>query len=267
MADERIESDRYSRELDTALLAARSAAEQILSQTTNLRAQKQGLEFKAEVDNLADETIKQIIAGAFPNDSILTEESGFPKNSYERLWVVDPLDGTTNFLNGLRAYSTLIAFVDKGQLVMGVSFLPQTGEEFWAVEEKGAYKGDKQIEVSKIDTVGKASIALDPGYDPQGAEKVTDAYKKLRPRVGNIAMYNANGYTLSLIANGELPALVHFYSKVWECAGLLLVKEAGGKVTDFKGNDVKLDFTKDDGFEFVASNGLVHNDLLALLNK
>lgn len=267
MLEGHVELERYNRELETAFLAARNAGKQIISQRTNSRAEKSGLELKTEVDNLADRTIKRVIAEAFPNDSILTEESGFPQSPAERLWVVDPIDGTTNFINGLRAYSTLIAFVDKGKLVIGVSFLPQSQEMFWAVDGEGAYKGNTKITVSQMADIGKASIVLDPGYHPQGVEKISDAWGKLRPNVGNVGVLNANGYTLSLIANGELPALIHFYSKVWECAGLLLVTEAGGKVTNFKGHNVKLDFARNDGFEFVASNGLIHNALLELLNK
>ncbi len=257
---------QYGMELNAALTAARTAGERIISQINNLQATKIGLEFKAQVDQIANTTIVETLQGTFPNDSFLTEETGFPENSISRLWVIDPLDGTTNFLNGSKFYSTLIAFVENNALVLGVSYLPATDELLWTVKGKGAHLGNKRLTISsKVHQINQASIFLDPGYHPQGEEKLSQAFQQLRPKVGNILMLNANWYALSLLAKGEIPALVHFYSKIWECAGILLAQEAGGKVTDFRGRPLKLDFTQSDGFAFIASNGLIHHQLVQIL--
>lgn len=259
-------SPKYQKELRTAIRAAKAAGKAIL-RASSRKAVKHGMEFKAEVDTIADTTIKKTLAQAFPEIPFLTEESGFPKKPAEKLWVIDPIDGTTNFLNGLREYATLIALVIHGRIVLGVDYLPATDEVFWGVTGSGAYLNGLKIHVSKVNLLQRSALALDPGYHPQGIQQIATTYTKLRPKVGNIGIHNSNGYTLALIAKGELPALIHFYSKIWECAGLLLIQEAGGQVTDFQGKSLKLDFTKSTGFEFIASNGLIHKELLSWLNK
>lgn len=259
------EIPKYSQELAVAIRSVRAAGTIILDQVNNRRAERYGLEFKAEVDKLADDAGVAIIQSEFPGDAILTEEIGIPKTLSDRLWVADLLDGTTNFLNGSRNYSVLLSFVDRGKLVLGVSLLPATNELFYAVEGEGTYLDGERVQVSSVDQLKTSTIALDPGYDPLGGDKVSALFQALRPNVGNVAMYNANGFTLSMLAKGELAGFVHFSSKIWESAGFLLVKEAGGSVTDNKGSDLTLDFTSPIGFQFVASNSLIHNLLLTYL--
>lgn len=259
------EIQKYSKELAVAIKSVRAAGAVILDQVNNRQAERYGLEFKAEVDKLADDAGINIIQTEFPQDAILTEEIGIPKTLSDRLWVADLLDGTTNFLNGSRSYSVLLGFVEKGELVLGVSLLPATNELFHAVEGEGTYLNGKRVGVSSVNQLKISSIALDPGYDPLGGDKVSALFQALRPNVGNVAMYNANGFTLSMLAKGELAGFVHFSSKVWESAGFLLVKEAGGSVTDAKGDNLSLDFTTPSGFQFVASNGLIHDPLLSYL--
>lgn len=255
------EIDKYKAELMTAIEAVQTAGRVILDQENNRIAERHSLEFKSEVDKLADTAGIEVVRKNFPNDNVLTEEQGIPKEISGRLWVADLLDGTTNFLNGSRNYSVLLSFVENGKLKVGVSFLPVTNELFYAIEGQGAYLNGEKINVSTTD-FDKSTVVIDPGYDPNGVEKTAKLMMELRPKVGNIAMYNANGYTLSMLAKGELAGLVHFYSKIWESAGFLLVKEAGGKITDISGEDLKLDFGSSEGFQFVASNGLIHNELL-----
>ncbi len=257
-----LESEKYQKELTVGIEAVLAAGKTIVDQINNNRAERYGLEFKAEVDALADIAGINVIKRFFPEDKILTEEQGIPENISNRLWVADLLDGTTNFLNGSRNYSVLLSFIENGKIKMGISFLPTTNELFYAIEGKGAYLNDKKINVSTINNFNKSTIVLDPGYDPDGGEKVSNLFLKLRPQVGNVALYNANGYTLSMLAKGELAGFVHFSSKIWEVAGLLLVKEAGGKVTDRNGKDLDLDFSSPKGFQFIASNGLIHEDFL-----
>ncbi len=255
------EIDKYKTELMAAVEAVQTAGRIILEQTNNHKAERHSLEFKSEVDKLADVAGIDVIKKYFPNDNILTEEQGIPEKVSGRLWVADLLDGTTNFLNGSRNYSVLLGFVENGKLKVGVSFLPATNELFYAVEGHGAYLNNQKIHVSTTD-FNKSTIVLDPGYDPDGGEKTAKLMLELRPKVGNIAIYNANGCTLSMLAKGELSGLVHFYSKIWEAAGFLLVKEAGGKITDKNGKDLELNFGSDKGFQFIASNGLIHNELI-----
>ena len=156
----------------------------------------------------------------------------------------------------------LLAFVENDQIKNGICYLPATDELFYAVSGEGAYCNNKRIKVSGVEELKRASIILDPGYDPEGDIKVANLYQKLRPNVGNVGAFNANGYTLAMLAKGETAGFVHFSSKIWECSSLLIAQEAGAMITDFKGEELKLNFASDSGFEFVATNSLIHNELL-----
>lgn len=267
MVEQNVEQvENLKKELEVAKSAAREAGQQILL-AGNSNAVKKGYEFKADVDNIADEIIRKQIKEAFPGDSVITEEIGFPEKPSERLWIVDPLDGTTNFLNRLPFYSVLIALAVKEELVMGVSYIPGSDKLLWAVRGKGAWQDNKRLSVSEISDIERISVAIDAGYLPEREKILAEIIAKIGKKIGNIAQLNANGFTLSLIAEGKLPVLVHHSSKIWECAGLILVEEAGGKVTDHSGNKLKLNFKSGDSFAFVASNGAVHEPLLSLLKS
>lgn len=267
MVKENVEKgENFAKELEIAKTAAREAGRQILL-TDNSKAVKKGYEFKAAVDNIADEIIRKQIKEAFPNDSLITEEVGFPEKPSKRLWIVDPLDGTTNFLNRLPFYSVLIALAVNEELVMGVSYIPENDKLLWAIRGKGAWQDDQRLRVSAISDIERISVAIDAGYLPDRERVLAETIAKIGKKIGNIAQLNANGFTLSLIAEGKLPALIHHFSKIWECAGLILVEEAGGKVTDHSGNKLNLNFRSGDSFAFVASNGAVHEPLLSLLKS
>ena len=262
---EKIEFNFNIPELGVAINTTKTAG-QLIRGNSNLQSTKSGLEFKAAIDDLANKTIVAKIKERFPNDAILTEELEFPQEASDRLWVVDPVDGTTNYLNGLRMYTCLISYIEKGKTVVSVAYLPQSDEMIVAITGKGVFLNNKKIDSPNENRpIGRANIVLDPGYDPEGGNKVAETFKKLRPQVGNIAMFNGNGYTLSLMALGEVAGVVHFSSKVWEVAGLHILEESGGKVTDFGGNPLVYDFQKPSAFQFIASRGIDHEDLRKLV--
>jgi len=256
-------SDRLS----VAIEAARNAGELLLT-SPNLRdATQNGLEFKAVVDQLADETIVQTLKDHFPDDAVLTEERGFPKEVTKRLWVVDPLDGTTNFLNGNQMYTTLVAYIENGVPLISVSYLPASDKMVYAVTGHGVYVNGRKLQAQEPHSLQRAIIVLDQGYDPKGIDKIVRAYRQLRPHVGNIGMFNGNGYTLTLMALDQIAGFVHFSSKIWEVAGLHIAQEAGATITDLTGKPIRYDFQNPSAFQFVASHGIPHGDLLALVNS
>lgn len=162
----------YTLHLLTAIDAAQNAGE-LIRKSTNFKASLSGLEFKAAIDDLADKTIISRVRRNFPTDDILTEETGFPSEENKKLWVVNPLDGTTNFLNGLRMFTTLITYVEDGEPIISVSHLPRNNETLVAIKGHGAFINKNKVEKT-ADTrpLRRANIALDPGYDPEGAKKV-----------------------------------------------------------------------------------------------
>lgn len=255
----------YQKEKNVAVQALQQVGEKIEFNKSKIWSEKHGFELKAEIDKICDDTIKKTISKFFPSDSILTEESGYLKKTADRLWVIDPLDGTTNFINGARSYSSLIAFIENGDIMLGVSYLPVSKELLFAEKNNGAFLGSKKLRVSKISELKKSAIIIDPGYIQEGGEKISSLYQLLKSKVGNIGMLNGNGYTLSLMSQGEFAGFIHLSSKIWECAGLFIYQEAGGKITDFNGKKIQFDFSNEKSFEFVAANPKIHQGLLNLL--
>lgn len=259
---------RYQDELEIAIQTAKEAGVAILREINNRTFTQDGSELKSPVDIIAGDIIYGRLHGNFPGDKILIEdrsgqETETPEGKSSRIWVVDPLDGTTNFINGSHDYSVLIGLVENGELVLGVSLLPATDELLYAVKDGGAYCNGKKIHVSEAEDMSKSTVALDSGYDPEGVTQVANLFQKLKPQVGNIAMLNSNGYALSMLSMGRgLAGYIHFSSKAWEAAGLLIAREAGGLITDLNGNNLSLDFSSRSGFPFVASNRKIHPQLI-----
>ena len=255
----------YSEELKVALSLAGKVSK-LLLKNRNTKAIKEGLELKAEIDKKANKLIEGIIKRKFPEDSILSEED-IRTDLNSRIWIIDPLDGTTNYLNALPFYSSLIALWDDGELVLGVCALPSVNEMIWAVKGRGAHIGNRKLRVNNTIPINKAVVALEQGYNQEKTKKMLKIYQRLKACAGTASMFFANGYTLSLIAKGQLPGYINLSSKIWESAGLLIIKEAGGKITDLKGQGLKLKFNDTSGFEFVVSSRRIHNDLLNLINS
>jgi len=246
---------------EIAVEAAERAGVQVLYKFLNEDIKKVGLELKSEADNLANKIITEKLQDFDKDTPIFSEETGLPDREVETFWIIDPLDGTTNFLNNSKMWSVLIALVHKGEVEMGVCSLPATKETYSAIRGKNVFKNGKKISPSWVKDLSKASVVIDQGYRVDGADVLANLYKKLRENVGNIAMFNANGFALCRLAEGQVAGLIYLSSKPWEAAGLLIAEESGARVTDFKGDPLKIDFTSDRGFEFVASNNLIHEKL------
>jgi len=228
--------------------------------------EKAGKQWVSDIDLKAEERIIKVIKRDFPEDNILSEENinltcpqtGKISNS-DFKWIIDPLDGTHNYIKGIDIFGISIAFGVKEEVLIGVIYLPLSEELYLAVKNKGAYKNGKRIFVSKRN-LDQATMIYDSSIRYRKKE-VLSYLNRLADKVFNIRMFGSTVRSLSYIAEGRVDLEIEFSDKAWDFAsGLLLVEEAKGKVSDLKGDRWNLN-TK----EYIASNGVIHRDVLQII--
>ncbi len=222
-----------------------------------------------EADRGAEAAIRARLAVARPDHAVLGEEEGLvgPPDAAHR-WIVDPIDGTSNFVKGIPIWATLVALQHNGQVVVGVASAPALGRRWWAVRGGGAFAGPirapggegRSIHVSDIATIADAHLAYsDVGSFAQhgiGTELTGLTARAWRARgLGDFWMH-------VLVAEGAFDAAMEPIVNVWDLAALqIIVEEAGGRFTDLGGN------ARPDGGSAVSSNGHLHPEVLAALRK
>ncbi len=194
-----------------------------------------------EVDIRSEKLIIQIIHRSFPADAILSEETSptIDPKKHARLWIVDPIDGTISFAAGLPFYTVSVAYAVDGEVVSGALYMADTKEILWAEKGKGAFAGKKPIRVK--DLPWEKSII---GFD-QSIRKRKLAMFKLAPplslEVRFLHMSAGEAYMLGQVAKGNFQGMLAIYPSVWDfAAGIHIIREAGGVVTDFLGRDYPL---------------------------
>lgn len=226
------------------------------------------IEYKGDIDLVtqrdrqSQQIIYKIIKDNFPQHSILGEEDLSVEKDNEFLWLIDPIDGTTNFAHSLPIFCVSIAFLKKGIPRVGVVYVPMLDEMFHAVCGKGAFLNEKQIHVSKKTELGKSLLATGFPYDRRESEiNNVNHFNKFIVRALCIRRMGSAAIDLCYTAAGRYDAFWELKLHPWDtAAGLLLVEEAGGKVTDFSGGPFN-PFKK----ECLASNGNIHPQMLEVL--
>ena len=202
------------------------------------RVRKKGdIDLVTEADLESERKIIASIRKVFPDHSILAEESGHSDGMKDHQWIIDPLDGTTNFAHGFPIYAISIAFALKGEPIMGMVLNPASGEFFTATRGQGARLNAKSIRVSNIDRMIDSLLVTGFPYD------TTDIFEDLMVRFTNclkatqgIRRLGSAALDLCYVACGWIDGFWEQNLNPWDtAAGALIVSEAGGKVTDFKG--------------------------------
>ncbi|MEO5574124.1 MAG: inositol-1-monophosphatase [Gammaproteobacteria bacterium] len=228
--------------LNIAVRAARSAgniiaraADRVDSFTVTLKAQN---DFVSEVDHQAEREIIKVIRKAYPHHGILAEESG-AQNGDDYLWVIDPLDGTTNFLHGFPQFSVSIALKHKGQLEQAVVYDPLRQELFTATRGAGAQLNERRLRVTKIKGLEGALLGTGfPFKQQQHLETYLATFRALFPMTSGIRRAGSAALDLAYVAAGRLDGFWEIGLSEWDmAAGALIVQEAGGIVGDFSGGD------------------------------
>lgn len=237
---------------------------------------KVGTEFKGRstelvtaADRAAEEVIVKGLLEAFPDHAILAEEGVLtPKGrasieSADHLWIVDPLDGTTNFVHGLDYFSVAVALAIRGEPVVGVVHAPAMGRTYTAARGCGAHCNSRPIRVTDTDQVAAALVATGFSYNRSepGADDNTQRLAKALHAVRDLRRFGSAELDLCLTGEGSFDAYWELYLAPYDvAAGSVVVCEAGGVVTDLVGGDDWLY-----GGQILASNGGVHAEMLALV--
>lgn len=227
--------------LATAIKAARRAGQVInrASQDLDLLTIKHKTtnDFVSEVDRSAEQAIIDVLLHAYPDHEILAEESGAQGQS-EHQWIIDPLDGTTNFLHGFPQYAVSIALRHKGALTQAVIFDPTRNDLFTASKGRGAYLNDRRIRVSKKRTLADSLVATGfPYKDFTHLDTYLGMFKEMLQKTSGVRRPGSAALDLAYVAAGHFDAFWEIGLNVWDiAAGTLLVQEAGGLVGDFEGN-------------------------------
>lgn len=250
------------RELEVASRAARRAGELIRGHRPDRVEAKGPIDLVTEVDRAAEAIIIDAISGAFPADAVLAEEGGSTGGSGRRLWLVDPLDGTTNFVHGVERVAVSVALVDGGETVLGVVFDAFQGRLHVALRGGGASTDGHAIRVSTTPDLSSSLVATGFPYDRRERPGFYLAFvEAFMRRTHGIRRFGSAALDLVDVAAGRFDAFWEFGLKPWDtAAGALLVEEAGGRVTDGEGGA----WRPGDPLA-VASNGRVHGEATALI--
>ncbi|MBI3109484.1 inositol monophosphatase [Candidatus Daviesbacteria bacterium] len=219
-------------------------------------------DFATKADVEAEEKIVKILTKNFPNHNIIAEEKNRINKGSAYTWVIDPLDGSLFYIKGLSLFAVSIGLLQNNQPVLGVIYDVSAKNLYFAQKGKGAYLNDKPIAVSKEHDLEAAVVDMDFGHKARRLQKLESYIITLADKMGYLCALGPAVGILGLVAKGSLDAYV-VTAWIWDfAAGVAIVKEAGGKVTDFEGKE--LDWSKD-RLNIIASNGLIHDQILEAL--
>jgi myo-inositol-1(or 4)-monophosphatase len=253
--------------VNIAVRAARNAGNVIvraLNQVDLLTVtEKSQNDFVSEVDNRAEQEIIRTIQKAYPDHAILAEESG-SQGDNEFQWIIDPLDGTTNFLHGFPQFAVSIAVTYRGKPEHAVVFDPMRQEIFSASRGRGAQVNDRRMRVSKRPSLKGALLGTGIPYrDDQDLDTYLKTLRALIPGTAGVRRPGSAALDLAYVAASRLDGFWEFGLKPWDMAGgVLLIQEAGGIVTDFKGTT---DFFESGNV--VAGNLKIHEEMLKIIQS
>jgi myo-inositol-1(or 4)-monophosphatase len=219
-------------------------------------------DFVSEVDVAAERAIIDTLKDAYPTHGFLGEESGSTSHQSDFIWIIDPLDGTTNFLHGFPQYCVSIALQHKGEITQAVIYEPNRNDLYTATKGRGAFLNDKRIRVSKCDKLQDALIGTGfPFRDFKYLDDYLSMFKSMIQKTTGIRRAGSAALDLAYVANGSLDGFWEIGLSAWDiAAGGLLVREAGGIVTDLSGQSGWLE----SGNILVASPK-IHDDMQATI--
>ena len=214
-----------------------------------------------EADEEAERKIGEVLREAFPDHGMLTEEGGETEGQGDARWIVDPLDGTTNYAHGVPFFCTSIALERTGVVVLGVVHDPMANETYAAERGGGATLNGKPLEVSSTDEPARALLGTSFADRPEELETGLDLFGRFAGLARGMRRLGSGALDLCYVAAGRLDGCYEQGYAAWDvAAGVLIVEEAGGKVTDHRGGG----FDPEESEGLVASNGPLHPALVGV---
>lgn len=257
----------YKQELKISKIAARQAG--IFLKKEFFKWHNDKLRYKANnervtwCDKESEKIIFKILNKHFPDYAILSEESGKNNKISDYSWVIDPLDGTTNFTIHHSMFAVSIALYYKKELVMGVTYNPILDEMYFASLGNGAFKDNKKLKVSPHKKLKESLITYCHGAGDSNRKKAYKLYKNFHEKSHHCRHFGCTTLELAMLAAGNTEAHIITGAKLWDVsAGIIIVREAGGKVTNWQSNK----WTKDSS-TLLASNKKIHNICLKELKS
>ncbi len=226
---------------------------------------KNPINLVTDADRAAEQCVIDLLKTRFPDHHFLAEERGRDdEGSSPYRWIIDPLDGTTNFAHGYPTYCVSVGLEYEGRCIMGVVFDPSRNELFTAFEHRGAYLNGRPIHVSNTKALDSSLLVTGFAYDIRETKRNNlDHFAKFALKAQGLRRTGSAALDLCYVAAGRFDGFWEVRLSPWDmAAGSVIAREAGGRLTDFSGNNLSIY-----GQELVASNGRIHEAMLAVLNQ
>ena len=256
-----------SANINVVVKACRKASKTIIRDFGEIEKLQVSLEGPGDYVTASDKKVEEILINelriARPNYSILSEEIGLIKNSEEFKWVIDPIDGTTNFLHGIPHFGISIGLEQKNEIICGIIYDPIKDEMFLAEKGNGAYLNNQRLRVSARSKLKDCIIFTGgPRKEAQNRELSLEEYKKFSSSVDTpILKTGSAALDMAYVAAGRSDGFWHRQLNYWDiAAGIIIVKEAGGFVTDFKGNNQYIEKKN-----ILVTNSRINNEMIKIL--
>ena len=252
-------------EFEVALSAARRAGEVLRAGfgTEHVITYKGEVDLVTEIDEEAERVIREELLGTFPSYGMLAEEGGELAGEKNARWIVDPLDGTTNYAHGLPIFCVSIGLERAGEVVLGAVHDPMREEIYVAERGGGATLNGEPIKVSDTEELIQALIATGFPYDRAEMPEALELFGRFAATTRGMRRLGSAALDLCYVASGRLDGYYERGIWPWDlAAGSLILEEAGGKLTNYRGDVLDLD-----GREIVASNGRLHSAMTRLTGE
>ena len=250
-----------------AVDAARAAGQLLrreLPRTRQVSFKGSPTDLLTEMDARAEQLVVEALLAAFPDDGILGEEGSARPGRSGRRWIIDPLDGTTNYAHGVPMFCVGIGLEDRGRIVLGVVYEPSRDELYVGERGAGAWLNDARLSVSTTDALGASLLATGFPYSIRvSTETNLPEYSAFAVRARGVRRFGSALLDLAYVAAGRFDGFWELRLSPWDVAAAgILVEEAGGHLTDLTGGPLDIDRPS-----VVASNGRIHDQILAVLKE
>ena len=249
-----------------AINAAKEAGDYARSRCDNIKEIKHKggpNDLVTDVDQACEKIVTDMIIDRFPEHSIIAEESGETVSGSDFCWVIDPIDGTTNFAHGFPFYCVSIGVLVKGNVAIGVVYDPSNDEMFVAEDGKGTFLNGKAIHVSNVNKVEDALVATGFAYHISGKQTSIPYFINILKEAQAVRRAGSAALDLCYVACGRFDAFWEFGLKPWDtAAGLIIVSEAGGKISCLGGESYNINSET-----IVATNARIHGEMINMLDS